>query len=150
MSLNLTEPWNRHQLVADLQFLHLIHTITYNLSQLQIDLDHWSYQISQFMLSIQVNDNYEMYDSIDNVSGTLQKLEEKFKSKSCWPLTDYIMIGSNKRSYILQLKAAGLFKYVWPFDTARRWRVIFFKALIAVQNELPWTTTIEKLNCSKW
>ena len=64
------------------------------------------------MLSIQVNDNYEMYDSIDNVSGTLQKLEEKFKSKSCLPLTDYIMIGSNKRSYILQLKAAGLFKYV--------------------------------------
>ena len=35
------------------------------------------------MLSIQVNDNYEMYDSIDNVSGTLQKLEEEFKSKSC-------------------------------------------------------------------
>ena len=102
MSLNLTKAWNRHQLVPDFQFLHLIHTITYNLSQLQIDLDHWSYQISQFMLSIQLNDNYEMYDSIDNVSGTLQKLEEKFKSKSCWPLTDYIMIGSNKRSCILK------------------------------------------------
>ena len=37
------------------------------------------------------------------------------------------MFGGNKTSYTfkknLQLKAAGLFKYVWPFVTTRHWRV---------------------------